>query len=198
MIDVRRGAERAVGTQPGIVTRHSFAAGGRHDPANTRFGSLVAHDEHVVQPGAGFAAHRHRGLDIVTWVLHGTLLHEDPAGGRCIVRHGTFAHLAAGPGIEHAERNGGEDELRFVQMWFLGEAAEPAYRLGEPRIDGVRVRHTSGETDLPAAPHTHVYVVAGSTALGGTVLRPGDTARVSDEAVRLSGSAETLVCVLSA
>ena len=66
MIDVRRAADRTESRADGIVTRHSFSSGSHYDPANTQFGPLVAHDEHVLAPGSGFDMHPHRDVEIVT------------------------------------------------------------------------------------------------------------------------------------
>ncbi len=202
MIEVRRGADRPTSSSPGIQTRHSFSSGAHYDPANTHFGRLVAHDEHVVQAGAGFDMHLHRAIDIVTWVLDGTLLHEDSAGNRNTVRPGMVQHLSAGSGIEHSERNGGDDELRFVQMWLLGESGtQPSYRVGEsaalplPGATLQVVRLAGRAFALPSAPFVHVFVVRGAADLTAAgALAAGDTARVSPcHRHRIDGDAELLV-----
>src|SRR5882757_30697 len=160
MIEIRRADSRPTTTTPGITTRHGFSSGAHYDPDNLSFGGLVAHDLHVVAPGAGFENHPHRGLEIVSWVLSGTLLHAD-ARRQTTVRHGTVQHVSAGSGIEHAERNGGDDELRFVQMWLLGELGTSAYRAGAGaslQLPGARfeVVRLDGEVRRSAAPFVHV------------------------------------------
>jgi redox-sensitive bicupin YhaK (pirin superfamily) len=200
--DVRRGADRAESRAAGIITRHSFSSGSHYDPANTQFGLLVAHDEHVLQAGSGFEMHPHRDVEIVTWVLRGTLLHEDSTGHRSTVRHGTVQHLAAGSGVEHAERNGGADELCFVQMLLLGDGqAAPTYtvtsstilRLEQANLHVVRL---DGDVAiLPRAPYVHLYVAQGEVELADTgTLRAGDAARLSgSDGHAVSGDAELLI-----
>jgi quercetin 2,3-dioxygenase len=201
VIELRRGADRAVSSAMGVTTRHSFSSGSHYDASNTRFGTLVAHDEHVLEPGAAFELHPHRGIEIVTWVLRGTLLHEDSTGRHNTIRHGMVQHVSAGHGIEHAERNGGVDELRFIQMWLLGEQTAPAYgvttssivRVGNANLHVVRL---DGDVAiLPRAPFVHVYVARGEAELAESgALREGDAARITgNEGHAVSGDAELLI-----
>jgi redox-sensitive bicupin YhaK (pirin superfamily) len=193
VIEIRRAADRTVTYGDGITTRHGFSSGAHYDPANVSFGRLVAHDLHVLAPGAGFDTHRHRGIEIITWVLTGTLLHN----GETAVRHGTVQHLSAGDGVEHSERNGGADELRFVQMWLLGEPGEPAYRVGAVDVPGVRfdALNLTGRTQLERVPLRHLYVTGGSIEVAGTTLHAGDEARCTDEALAVTGAGEVLSIV---
>ena len=127
-IDVRRGADRFESRAEGIVSRHSFAFGPHYDPANTRFGALVTHNDDVLAPGAGFPEHPHRDLEIVTWVVSGALAHHDSSGGSAIVRPGMVGRLSTGAGVRHTETNawpGGSGETRYVQMWILPDADGP-------------------------------------------------------------------------
>jgi len=194
VIEVRRAASRLTTTTPGITTRHGLSSGAHYDPDNLSFGGLVAHDLHVVAPGAGFDTHPHRGLEIVSWVLSGTLHHED-AHHRTTVRHGTVQHASTGSGIEHAERNGGDDELRFVQMWLLGELGTPAYRVAGPTVElpDARFRAIAAPVHLAAAPFVHVFVADGTATVAGTQLNAGDEVRITDEPVSIEGTAELLV-----
>jgi hypothetical protein len=191
MIEIRRAADRTVTTMPGITTTHGFSSGAHYDPANLSFGRLIAHDVHVLAPGAGFDRHLHRGLEIVSWVLSGTLLHD----GASAIRHGVVQHLSAGSGVEHEERNGGTDELRFVQMWLLADAplGEPAYRTGAVDVPGARFVVVTGAARLAAAPFVHAFVADGTARVGATELAAGDEARISAEAVDVEARGELLV-----
>jgi len=195
VIEIRRAADRAVTTMPGITTMHGFSSGAHYDPANLSFGRLIAHDVHVLAPGAGFDRHPHRGLEIVSWVLSGTLLHDGSTARRTTVRHGTVQHLSAGSGVEHEERNGGSDELRFVQMWLLadGPLGEPAYRTGAVEVPGARFDVVTGAARLAAAPFVHVFVADGTARVGAAELAAGDEARITDEAVDVAAEGELLV-----
>ncbi|WP_405581054.1 pirin family protein [Streptomyces sp. NBC_01190] len=156
MIDVRRAADRYPGGDKGagIETRHAFSFGGHYDPGNVRFGLLLACNEELLAPGAGFAEHPHRDTEIVTWVVAGELAHRDGTGRVSRLGPGGVQRLSAGAGIRHEERNAGPVPLRFLQMWLHPDAfggapdhaalADPAppgpgLRLlasGVPRADG--------------------------------------------------------------
>lgn len=181
MIDVRRAADRYVTEHDGITSRHCFAAGPHYDPANLSFGPLLAVDEHLVAPGAGFAEHAHRGVVIVSWVLAGTLRHES-AGQRRDVGPGEVFVQDATAAIRHVERNASASEpLRFVQTtWQAGSGARLTVQRGCATVDG------------PA----HLYVARGSFAVDGAALEEGDSAR-TDEAVGVSGGGELLVVHLA-
>ena len=198
MIDVRPAAARFETVQPGITTHQCLSSGAHYDPDNTAFGALIAVDEHTLAPGAGFSRHGHRGIEIVSWVLAGTLRHEDSAGRVELVGPGPVLYQSAGSGIEHTERNASATEaLRFVQMWLLGETGRPAHAVTEPplRADAgtFTVLRPSGPSQLPAAPLVHLYVARGAVRVAGETLGSGDSVRVRDEQVAIDGAGELLV-----
>ena len=138
VVEVRRGADRAVTRSPGVESRHAFSFGAHYDPANTAFGPLVTCNEDVLQPGAGYGPHPHRDLEIVTWVLSGRLRHEDSTGTRGVLRPGQVQRLSAGHGVTHSETadawllDGGapsDEPVHLVQTWLLPAASgiEPGY-----------------------------------------------------------------------
>ncbi|MDT0310657.1 pirin family protein [Streptomyces sp. DSM 44917] len=217
MLQVTRSAGRYRGGDPGagIETLHAFSFGRFYDPDNLRFGALTACNEERLAPGAGFAAHGHRDVEIVTWVLAGELTHEDAAGRATVLRPGDLQRLTAGEGTRHAERNAGAGPLAFVQMWLIPERAggAPEYevvrglRAGTPyalpRTDAaLRVlRLAPGErAAVPAAPRAYVHVARGAAALGSAPLEAGDAARLTAEpqtpAEAGAEGAELLVWVL--
>ncbi|MDH6574879.1 pirin family protein [Kitasatospora sp. MAP5-34] len=142
--DLRRAAERYRSAPvEGIDTRHAFSFAGHYDPKNTHFGALLACNEELLEPGAGYDEHKHRDTEILTWVVEGALAHRDSDGHAGIVRPGMIQHLGAGTGVTHTERNAGGAEVpvRFVQMWLQPDTfdAPPAYGLRkvEPSADGL-------------------------------------------------------------
>jgi hypothetical protein len=137
-IDVRRADQRFRTTTDWLDSRHSFSFGQHYDPDNTHFGLLVACNDDVVAPGAGFERHQHADTEIVTWVLHGSLVHQDSTGHSGVVYPGLAQRMSAGSGVWHSETNDawrltGEPAHRlpvhFVQMWVPSDAASlpPAY-----------------------------------------------------------------------
>jgi quercetin 2,3-dioxygenase len=147
VIDVRRAADRFRSVAPGLDSRHSFSYGPHYDPDNIGFGVLMAHNEDRLSPGAGYDRHAHRGIDIITWVLSGTLEHEHwidgnqadqhPSGAPAVHRERLTAGMAqvlrTGSGVHHAEHATGDDGAHYVQMWLT--SATPATDPGYDRRD---------------------------------------------------------------
>ena len=204
-IDVRAAGSRFETRTDWVVSRHSFSFGPHYDPANTRFGPLIAHNDEVLQPAGGFPEHPHRAVDIVTWVVQGALRHTDDAGGSGVVRPGVAQRLSAGSGVRHSELNAADGPTRYVQMWVMTDDDEPPdYALADvPGLDGgglvpvasgrdgapLRLRRAGAdlfaarlpagtELAIPAAPLTHLFVVSGSVLLENVPLLEGDAARV--------------------
>jgi redox-sensitive bicupin YhaK (pirin superfamily) len=206
---LQRAADRYRGGDPaaGIDTRHAFSFAGFYDPDNVRFGPLLACNEERLAPGAGFADHPHRDLEIVSLVLEGELTHEDPATGRAtVLRPGDLQRLTAGSGVRHAERNAGAGPLRFLQMWLAPAepGGAPGYEVVRALGDGVpypvpgvpaelavhRLAAGGPVRAVPAAPAAYLHVLAGTVRLGGgddaaaatagATLAEGDAARLTD------------------
>jgi quercetin 2,3-dioxygenase len=116
-VEVRRSADRAVTTSPGLLSRHSFSFGVHYDPGDVGFGLLLAHNDDEVAPRSGYDEHRHRDVEIVTWVVEGWLRHSHAGGGDRVLGPGCVQRLQAGGGVVHAEVNAGAGPLRFVQVW---------------------------------------------------------------------------------
>jgi len=143
-IDIRRAAERPLTRTPWLQSHHSFSFGPHHDPANTHHGLLLVNNDDIVEPDTGFDTHPHRDMEIVTWVLDGSLVHQDSTGHSGVIYPGLAQRMSAGRGILHSEKNdswrlSGErhtDPVHFVQMWVVPDepGRTPGYQQLE--IDG--------------------------------------------------------------
>jgi redox-sensitive bicupin YhaK (pirin superfamily) len=51
----------------------------RAQGADTHHGVLVVSNHDTIAPRSGFETHPHRNMEIVTWVLDGSLVHQDTA-----------------------------------------------------------------------------------------------------------------------
>lgn len=117
-----------------LDSRQSFPATGNYDLVGNAHGLLMVHNEDTVSPGEGFDSHRHQDMEILTWVLEGTLEHTDSQGNSGLIRPGLVQRMTAGSGIRHTERNGADwtsrQKLRVVQMWLPPDAdgRVPSYR----------------------------------------------------------------------
>lgn len=200
MIAVRRAAERYRTDQAGITSWHCFSSGAYYDPDNVAFGRLIACDEHLLRPGAGFEPHPHAGVELVSWVLDGTLEHRDAAGRRRLIWPGRAQYQLAGSGIRHAERNGSALEpLRFVQLWLMTDEELPGYDVAAPpltlSVGRFDVVHRCRSTRI-AASLIHLFVGSGSFHAGGSDLAAGDSVRATG-AIEVDGDGELLVLELA-
>jgi redox-sensitive bicupin YhaK (pirin superfamily) len=182
-VPVQRASARFVTQRDGWTGSYCFSYDEFYDPANISFGRMLACNEFVLEPGAGFGLHRHAGIDIATTVLEGVLTHIDPDGRE---ERGPGSYLLrTGAGVEHDERNAGDVPARFVQAWFAPGPEDPL-----PRVHDL----VPGKSLAVPAP-AFVLVVAGDAALDGLALERGDSARLSTEA-ELTGAGTALVWVV--
>lgn len=137
-LDVRRAGERLATRSDWLDSKHSFSFGGHYDPLNTHFGLLLVSNDDIVRPGAGFETHPHRDMEIITWVLEGSLVHQDSAGHSGVIYPGLAQRMSAGTGILHSEKNDAwrlqgtskhDNPVHFVQMWVIPDetGVSPGY-----------------------------------------------------------------------
>lgn len=120
MISIRRSSERGYAHHGWLESWHSFSFAEYQDPAHVRFGPLRVINEDIVQPGAGFDTHGHRNMEILTYVLSGTLRHHDSMGHSADIRHGEIQLMRAGSGVMHSEFNPSQSEpVHLLQIWII-------------------------------------------------------------------------------
>jgi quercetin 2,3-dioxygenase len=113
----------------------------------------------------GVPPHPHIGLQTVTWLLEGEILHRDSLGSEAVARPGTLNLMTAGRGIAHSEetplQNSGR--LHAIQLWV---ALPDAHRHVEPAFDEYAERPVveRGGSRL----HVILGQVAGTSAPGRT------------------------------
>jgi len=143
-IDIRRADERFTTDLGWLDSKHSFSFGHHHDRGNTHHGLLLVNNDDIVLPGMGFETHPHRDMEIVTWVVRGSLVHQDSTGHSGVIYPGLAQRMSAGTGILHSEKNDswrmqGErhhEPVHFIQMWVVPDETgiTPGYQQEE--IDG--------------------------------------------------------------
>jgi len=70
--------------------------------------------------------HPHIGLQTVSWLVEGSMLHRDTLGSEALIRPGQLNIMTSGRGIAHSEFTPGDEpeELHLLQLWIaLPDAA---------------------------------------------------------------------------
>lgn len=176
MITVRPAVARGTANFGWLDSRHSFSFGNYYDPDHMGFASLRVINEDKVTPGQGFGTHGHRDMEIISYVLEGSLEHKDSIGNGSVIRPGDVQRMSAGTGIRHSEFNASDrDPVHFLQIWILPETTgidpgyeqihlEPAQLQGQLRLIGSR-HGREGSVTI----HQDVDLYAASLQSGETV-----------------------------
>jgi redox-sensitive bicupin YhaK (pirin superfamily) len=105
------------------------------------FGMLRVLNDDLLAPGAGFDAHPHDNMEIISVPLEGRLEHRDSLGNHGIVQPGEVQIISAGTGIFHSEYNPDPNNpVHFLQIWILPQRRNqpPAYQTFDYRQNGLR------------------------------------------------------------
>lgn len=118
MITLRHASERGIANFGWLDSKHSFSFGSYYDPQHMGFSALRVINDDSVSPSAGFATHGHRDMEIISYVLEGSIAHKDSEGNVEVLPAGEFQLMSAGSGITHSEYNASATEpLKFLQIW---------------------------------------------------------------------------------
>jgi len=210
MINVRHSEDRGHNQLPWLDSHFTFSFDRYYDPDHVQFRSLRVINEDVIAPAQGFPMHPHRDMEILTWILEGSLEHRDNAGGSGVIRPGELQHMTAGRGVMHSEFNPSpKSPVHLLQIWLLPErkGLVPSYeQLAFPDSD------LRGKFNLVAGPeapvtihqdanlyiarldrgdsakhalapdrHAWVQIARGAVELNGRELKAGDGAAISNE-----------------
>jgi redox-sensitive bicupin YhaK (pirin superfamily) len=159
-----------------LKAKHHFSFARYYDPERLGHGALRVWNDDEIAPHTGFPPHPHADMEIITYVRHGAITHEDSLGHKGRTEAGDVQVMSAGSGIRHAEYNREDVPTTLFQIWI-----EPSKQGGEP---------TWGAKPFPKSDRSGKFVALASGFAGdddalpiraearvlGATLQAGDTA----------------------
>jgi hypothetical protein len=176
MIKIRKSRERGHTNLDWLDSYHTFSFGDYYDPKHMGYRSLRVINEDWVKPGAGFGAHPHRDMEIITYVLEGALQHKDSMGNGSTIKPGEIQRMSAGTGVTHSEYNRSRTEpVHLLQIWIQPKKKniEPSYEQREfnpgEKQGKLHLVATSDGHDSTVTVHQDVNLLASLLAPGEKV-----------------------------
>ncbi len=104
---------------------------------------------------AGFPMHPHRGIETISLIVNGNMLHRDSLGNEDQISDGEVQWMTAGSGILHEEKLPASDRMLGVQLWLnlpqKDKMVKPEYHsikkgeIEKIEIEGGRLSLISGQ-----------------------------------------------------
>ena len=120
-VEVIEGRRAQVG---GMEVRRVLPRRGRRTVGAWCFVDQMGPGSVTDEQGLDVGPHPHIGLQTVTWLLEGAIVHHDSLGSEQVIRPGELNLMTAGRGVAHSEETAGTytGGLHGVQLW----VAQPA------------------------------------------------------------------------
>lgn len=96
-----------------------------------QLGALRVINDDLIAPNTGFATHPHKDMEIISYIVQGSLTHTDSMGNHHTLTRGQVQYMSAGTGIKHSEYNLGDTVTRLLQIWILPDKKDYKPRYGD-------------------------------------------------------------------
>jgi len=211
MIHLRPANERGHAQHGWLDSHHTFSFANYYDPNFMGFSDLRVINDDRVAPGTGFGTHPHRDMEIITYVLNGTIEHRDTMNNVSQLKAGEIQVMSAGSGVAHSEYNASKtDALNFLQIWVMPNVSgvEPRYaqkdfsvlsginKVVSPEGEGeslairqdanlyqVRLNEASETFETQTGRLYYLHVAQGELTVNEVAMSAGDGAYIDAEAV---------------
>lgn len=210
MIYVRKAEERGHARHGWLESWHTFSFANYYDANFMGFSALRVINEDIIDAGQGFGTHPHKDMEILTYVLSGTVEHQDSMGNKEQIPAGEFQIMSAGSGVRHSEYNASNTEaLHLYQIWIIPERTGIEPRYDQRRFPDVKGRQfvltpdardgslkvyqdmtlsrwvlAAGDNDsieIEAGRRIWIQVVKGDVTVNGQAVRTSDALAIWDE-----------------
>lgn len=200
-----------------ILKDHFVATVGPTSGQGRPFGNLLVLADAIIKPMSSFPMHPHKDMEILTWVVSGTLQHKDDIGTSAKISSQTVQFMSARDGIYHAEGNQGATQIRLLQIWIRPNlnGGEPIFGIAKldkpgfnllaspdgalaPRQDvWLHVAILNSETQEIEIPEGKIgyAVVIDKLALNGTQLQDGDGVVLAKGFAEFAGTGQAIVII---
>ena len=175
-------------------SRRSFDFEGYQSGKYLNWGPVVTINDDTTKPGFETAYHEHNNLDILSYVVQGSVKHHDNLGNDIVAQAGQVQHMSCGTGIWHTEANPGPQDNRYLQIWIASNQLilgwEPKYTLVDrsPNFGLLSLQLKNTELSIRAGVLEGSYTVAGLSYLlqlegtsecAGYTLSEGDSLEIT-------------------
>jgi redox-sensitive bicupin YhaK (pirin superfamily) len=166
MHTVRQSADRGQANFGWLDSKHTFSFSSYYDPAHMGYRTLRVINEDKVSGGAGFPTHPHENMEIISYVISGSLAHKDSMGNVERIGPGEVQAMSAGTGLFHSEFNPEPEEtVHFLQIWLVPDKMNHTPRYAQKHFDNeskrnqlrLIVSNDGAEESLPIHQDARVY-----------------------------------------
>lgn len=135
-------------------SRRSFDFEGYQSGVYINWGPVRTINDDRTQAGFITNYHEHKGLDILSYVVKGSVKHHDNLGNDVVAGAGQVQHMSCGTGIWHTEANPGPTANRYLQIWIEPTGWHPTW---EPKY--TLIDRSPGFEPIPLELHNQYLTV---------------------------------------
>jgi quercetin 2,3-dioxygenase len=148
-LNLLKSNERGHANHGWLDTYHSFSFANYYNPRRMGFRSLRVINQDIIGAGEGFPTHPHSDMEIFSYILRGSLAHQDSLGNGRVLQPGQIQLMSAGRGVTHSEFNPSNTEgASLLQIWI------------QPRERGLEPSYTEWHADPSKEGENKVLVIS--------------------------------------
>lgn len=143
-----RSNQRGHVKQGWLESFHSFSFANFYNPAQMGFESLRVINDDRIDAHNGFGFHPHHDMEILTFMLDGSIEHKDSMGNHGVIRRGEVQKMSAGTGVVHSEINQSDELTHLLQIWII-----PKFKGIKPEYQQIKFDLEKQKLNLIAKPY---------------------------------------------